>query len=157
MPALSASVLRGIYRRFVLLLDVEVRFDCAGSHKVSWRLLSASILRGIYRRFVLLLDVEMRFDCAGSHKMRCRLIYRRFLLLLDVEVRFNCPGSHKLVFVCFFGGSGDRGGFVSWSGGTGFRRKVPGAIPALSARACFPFFGHAWMVLLCCDGVSMVL
>ena len=90
VPALSASVLRGIYRRFVLLLDVEVRFDCAGSHKVSWRLLSASVLRGIYRRFVLLLDVEVRFDCAGSHKVSWRLlsasvlrgIYRRSVLLL---------------------------------------------------------------------------
>ena len=86
---LSASVLRGIYRRFVLLLDVEVRFDCAGSRKVSWRLLSASVLRGIYRRFVLLLDVEARFDCAGSHKVSWRLlsasvlrgIYCRFVLL----------------------------------------------------------------------------
>ena len=152
------SVLRGIYRRFVLLLDVEVRFDCAGSHKVSWQLLSASVLRGIYRRFVLLLDVEMRFDCAGSHKVRCRLlsasvsrgIYRRFLLLLDVEVRFDCAGSHKLVAFCFFGGSGDCGGFVSWSGGTGFRRKVSGSIPALSARACFPFF---WA---CLDGASVL-
>ena len=179
MPALAASVLRGIYRRFVLLLDVEVRFDCAGSHKVSWRLLAASVLRGIYRRFVLLLDVEVRFDCAGSHKVSWRLlaasvlrgIYRRFVLLLDVEMRFDCAGlrkvswrllsasvsrgiyCRKLDFFCFFfGGSGDRGGFVSW-----FRRKVPGSIPALSARACFPFFGHAWMVLLCCDGVSMVL
>ena len=148
----------------MLLLDVEVRFDCAGSHKVSWRLLSASVLRGMYRRFVLLLDVEMRFDCAGSRKVRCRLlsasvsrgIYRRSLLLLDVEVRFDCAGSRELDFFCFFGGPGDRGGFVSWSGGTGFRRKVPGSTPDLSARACFPFFGHAWMVLLCCDGVSMV-
>ena len=104
VPALSASVLRGIYRRFVLLLDVEVRFDCAGSHKVSWRLLSASVLRGIYRRFVLLLDVEVRFDCAGSHKVSWRLLsasvlrgmYRRFVLLLDVEVRFDCAGSHKV-------------------------------------------------------------
>ena len=73
MPALAASVLRGIYRRFVLLLDVEVRFDCAGSHKVSWRLLSASVLHGFYRRFVLLLDVEVRFDCAGSHTVSWRL------------------------------------------------------------------------------------
>ena len=64
---LAASVLR-IYRRFVLLLDVEVRFDCAGSHKVSWRLLSASVSRGISCRFLLLLDVK-RFDCAGSHKL----------------------------------------------------------------------------------------
>ena len=104
MPALSASVLRGIYRRFVLLLDVEVRFDCAGSHKVSWRLLSASVLRGMYRRFVLLLDVEMRFDCEGSHKVSWRLLsasvsrgmYRRFVLLLDVEMRFDCEGSHKV-------------------------------------------------------------
>ena len=58
----------------MLLLDVEVRFDCAGSHKVSWRLLSASVLRGICRRFVLLLDVEVRFDCAGSHKVSWRLL-----------------------------------------------------------------------------------
>ena len=101
---LSASVLRGIYRRFVLLLDVDVRFDCAGSHNVSWRLLSASVLRGTYRRFVLLLDVEVRFDCAGSHKVSWRLlsasvlrgIYRRFVLLLDVEVRFDCAGSYKV-------------------------------------------------------------
>ena len=156
MPALAASVLRGIYGRFVLLLDVEVRFDCAGSHKVSWRLLAASVLRGIYRRFVLLLDVEVRFDCAGSHKVSWRLlsarvsrgIYRRFLLLLDVEVRFDCAGSHKLVFFCFFGGSWDR---------------VPAKGPGLDSRPVratlfpFPFFGHAWMVLLCCDGVSMVL
>ena len=48
----------------MLLLDVEVRFDCAGSHKVSWRLLSASVLRGIYRRFVLLLDVFTADSCS---------------------------------------------------------------------------------------------
>ena len=68
VPALSASVfLRGICRRFVLLLDVEVRFDCAGSRKVRCRLLSASVLRVCnYRRFVLLLDVEVRFDSAQS-------------------------------------------------------------------------------------------
>ena len=156
---LAASVLRGIYRRFVLLLDVEVRFDCA-SHKVSWRLLAASVLRGIYRRVVLLLDVEMRFDCAGSRKVSWRLlsasvsrgIYRRFLLLLDVEVRFDCAGSHKLDVFAFWAAPGTVGVLSR-----GFRRKVPGSIPALSARACFPFFGHAWMVLLCCNGVSMVL
>ena len=101
----------------MLLLDVEVRFDCAGSHKVSWRLLSASVLRGIYRRFVLLLDVEMRFDCAGSHKVRCRLlsasvsrgIFRRFLLLLDVEVRFDCAGSRKVDFFAFLAAPGTVG------------------------------------------------
>ena len=101
---LSASVLCGMYRRFVLLLDVEVHFDCAGSHKVRCRLLSASVLRGMYRRFVLLLDVEVHFDCAGSHKVRCRLLSasvlrglrRRFVLLLDVEMCFDCAGSHKV-------------------------------------------------------------
>ena len=79
-----------------------------------------------------MVDVEMRFDCAGSHKVRCRLlsasvsrgIYRRFLLLLDVERRLA-----QTRFFCFFGGSGDRGGFVSWSGGTGFGRKVPARFP----------------------------
>ena len=78
----------------MLLLDVEIRFDCAGSHKVSWRLLSASVSRGIYRRFLLLLDVEVRFDCAGSH------------ILLDVEVRFDCAGSRKLDVFAFLAAPG---------------------------------------------------
>ena len=34
---LSASVSRVSYRRFLLLLDVEVRFDCAGSHKLHFQ------------------------------------------------------------------------------------------------------------------------
>ena len=151
MPALSASVLRGIYRRFVLLLDVEVRFDCAGSHKVSWRLLSASVLRGIYRRFVLLLDVEMRFDCAGSHKVRCRLlsasvsrgIYCRFLLLLDVEVRFDCAGSHKLAFFATVG-------FCLVVRRHGFPAKGPGLDSRPVRASLFPFL---WA---CLDGASVL-
>ena len=66
---LSASVSRGMYSRFVLLLDVETCFDCAGSQKVRCRLLSASVSRGMCSRFLLLLDVEVRFNCAGSHKL----------------------------------------------------------------------------------------
>ena len=84
-----------MYRRFVLLLDVEVRFDCAGSHKVKCLFLLASVLRGMYRRFVLLLDVEVRFDCVGSHRVRYQLASRRFVFF-DVEVRFDCAGSHKV-------------------------------------------------------------
>ena len=75
-----------VYRRFVLLLDVEMRFDCASSHKVRCRLLSTSVSRNIYRRLLLLLNVKVRFDYVGSHK-------------LDI--------------FCVFGGSGDRGGFGS--------------------------------------------
>ena len=192
MPALSASVLRGIFCRFVLLLDVEVRFDCACSHKVRCRLLSASVLRGMCRRFVLLLDVEVRFDCAGSHKVRCRLLsasvlrgmYRRFVLLLDDDLRFDCAGSHKvrcrllsasvlrgiyrrfllLLGVSIASRKLDFFAFLAAPGTVGVLSRGPaarvsgerGSIPALSARACFPFFGHAWMVLLCRDGFSMV-
>ena len=132
-----------MYRRFVLLLDVEMRFDCAGSQKVRCRLLSASVSRGMYRRFVLLLDVEMRFDCAGSQKVRCRLlsasvsrgIYRRFLLLLDVEVRFYCAGSHKLDLFAFWQLQGPWGFClaVRWHG---FPAKGPGLDSRPVLRFC---------------------
>ena len=111
--ARTKSVLRGIYRRFVLLLDVEMRrFDRAGSHKVRCRLLSASVSRGIYRRFLLLLDVEVRFDCAGSH---------------------------KLVFYCFFGGSRGQRGFCLVVRRHGFPAKCPGLDSRPVRASLFPF------------------
>ena len=69
-----------------MLCDVEVRFDCAGSHTMRPPSLSGSTLRRIYRKLVMLCDVEVRFDCAGSHKMRppslsgstLRRIYRKY-------------------------------------------------------------------------------
>ena len=64
----------GIYCRFVLLLDVEVRFDCAGSHKVRCRLLSASVSRGIYRRF-LQLDFLAFLGLRGPWKF-CLVVQR---------------------------------------------------------------------------------
>ena len=61
-PSLSASTLRGIYHKIMMLYDVEVRFDCAGSHTMRPPSLSASTLRGIDRNIVMLSDVEVRFD-----------------------------------------------------------------------------------------------
>ena len=135
----------------------EMRFDCVGSHKVSWRLLSTSVLCGIYRRFVLLLDVEIRFDGADSHKVRCRLlsasvsrgIYRRFLFLLDIELRFDCAGLHKFVFCFLFLRLRGPWGFCFVVRRHGFPAKGPGLDSRPVRASLFPFL---WA---CLGGASM--
>ena len=123
--------------------------SCMMSKCVSTGLAQNELATSVRERFAWYLpEILAQSEVSASVS---RGIYRRLLLLLDVEV-----AQTRFWFLLFWRLRGPWG-FVSWSGGTGFRRKVPGSIPALSARACFPFFGHAWMVLLCCDGVSMVL
>ena len=79
-------------------------------------------------------------------------MYRRFVLLLDVEVRFDCTGSHKLDFFAFLAAPGTVGVLSR-----GPAARVSGERSPPCPREVVVFFGHAWMVLLCCDGVSMVL
>ena len=62
---MSGTILRDAYRKIVMLYDVEVRFDCAGSREMRPPSLSGSISRGSYRHVVMLHDAEFRFDCAG--------------------------------------------------------------------------------------------
>ena len=69
--SLSGSILRGIYRTFVMLHDVEMRemrLHCADSHKMRPASVAGSILRGICCKFVMLSDVEARFDAQAHTK-----------------------------------------------------------------------------------------
>ena len=49
--------------------NVEVHFDCAGSHNVWVLLLGRGIFPANFRIKWLLRNVDMHFDCAGSHKV----------------------------------------------------------------------------------------
>ena len=64
--SLSGSILQGMCRKIVKLYDVEVRFDCTGSHKMRPVRVAGSILHCSHRKTVMLSDAEVRFDCAGS-------------------------------------------------------------------------------------------
>ena len=52
-----------------LLWNIEVHFDCAGSHKVWSSVLGPSIIPVNFCKKWLLWHVEVYFDCAGSHKV----------------------------------------------------------------------------------------
>ena len=52
-----------------LLSNLDMRFDCAGSHKVGVRVLGRGIFLVNFRINWLLFYLDMRFERAGSHKM----------------------------------------------------------------------------------------
>ena len=55
-----------------LLQNVQVHFDCQGSHKVSSAVLVCGILPVIFCAKWLLWNVQMHFDDAASHNFLCR-------------------------------------------------------------------------------------
>ena len=57
-----------------LLWNLDMRFDCAGSHKVCAAALGRGIFPGNFRIKWLLWNVEVHFDCGGSHKMCARVL-----------------------------------------------------------------------------------
>ena len=57
------------FRKKWLLWNLDVRFDCAGSHKVCGAVLVCGVLPVNFRKKWLLWHVDLRFDCAGSHKV----------------------------------------------------------------------------------------
>ena len=57
-----------------LLWNLDMRFDCAGSHKVCAAALGRGIFPGNFRIKWLLWNVEVHFDCGGSHKICARVL-----------------------------------------------------------------------------------
>ena len=66
---LVCGILSVNFRTKWLLWNLDVRFDCAGSHKVCGAVLVCGVLPVNFRKKWLLWHVDLHFDCAGSHKV----------------------------------------------------------------------------------------
>jgi hypothetical protein len=73
-----------------LLSNLDMRFNCAGSHKVGVHVLGRGIFLVNFCINWLLSNLDMRFDCAGSHKMVSAL-WAHYL-----DMAFDCAGSRKV-------------------------------------------------------------
>ena len=101
------------FRIKCLFCNVDMHFDCAGSHKV-W---AASLVYGILPVNVrikwLFCNVDMHFDSAGLSRsglviLVCTILpvnFRMKWLFCNVDMHFDCAGSHKVcVCVCLRSG-----------------------------------------------------
>ena len=83
-----------------LLWNLDIRFDCAGSHQVWAVALGGCMFPVNFCMKWLLWNLDMRFDCAGSHKVSpCVLLLVLSCLVLSRLV-LSCHVLSRLVMSC---------------------------------------------------------
>ena len=101
-PVLGPWLFQAYFRIKLVVWDVHVHFDCAGSRKTG-----GGPFLGIFpvNSHINLLLWHVHFDCAGSHKTVVPVLVCDALLVnsrtnrpfCEVHVHFGCPGLRKTV------------------------------------------------------------